>query len=167
MKKALLTGLVVFMTMGSFCLPCKAAGFSEIGEYGRPFVYVTEDTEEQIQEEIYLGELELLAQLVEAEAGNQPFEGKCLVADTVLNRVESDIFPDSITDVIYQKGQFSTTWNGALEKAAWTVSDEDFRAVMYEVELHGNKDVLYFNNNKNVSGKGEIFKVGGHYFRNG
>ena len=53
-----------------------AAGYSEVGEYGRPFVLVTEDTQEQIQEEIRLGDMELVAQLVEAEAGNQSFEGK-------------------------------------------------------------------------------------------
>lgn len=40
-----------------------------------------------------------LAQLVEAEAGTQGFYGKQLVADVVLNRVDSDIFPDTIHGV--------------------------------------------------------------------
>lgn len=149
------------------CMPVKAAGLSEVGEYGRPFVYVTEDTDEQIQEEILLGELELLAQLVHAEAGNQSFEGKYLVAEVVLNRVESPDFPDSISEVIYQDGQFSVAHNGRLEKAAWDVDESDFEAVTYAVQLHEDKNVLYFNCNKNVGGKGELFKIGGHYFRNG
>ena len=148
-------------------LPVQAAGFSEVGQYGRPGVYITEDTDEQIEEEIYLGELELLAQLVHAEAGNQSFEGKYLVAEVVLNRVESPDFPDSITEVIYQDGQFSVTKNGAFEKAAWSVDESDFEAVTYAVELHENRDVLYFNNCSQVAGKGELFKVGGHWFRNG
>ena len=143
-----------------------AAGFSEVGQYGRPFVYVTEDTQEQIEDEIYLGELELLAQLVHAEAGNQPMEGKYLVAEVVLNRVESDEFPDTISEVIFQDGQFSVAHNGRLEKAAWTVDESDYEAVTYAVETHDNKDVLYFNNCSQVAGTGELFKVGGHWFRN-
>lgn len=150
-----------------YCPKVEAAGYSEIGQYGRPGVLVTEDTEEQIQEEIYLGELELLAQLVEAEAGNQSFEGKCLVVDVILNRVESPDFPDTISEVIFQPGQFSVIKNGAFEKAGWNMQESDYAAVMCETQLHQNKDVLYFNNCSTVAGKGYKFKVGGHWFRNG
>lgn len=165
MKKLLLSILAVGVF---FSAPIKteAAGYSEVGEYGRPFVLVTEDTEEQIQEEILLGEMEELAQLVQAEAGNQPFEGKCLVVDVVLNRVESPDYPDSIHDVIFQSGQFSVTSNGRFEKAAWTVTESDFAAVAYEIELHQNKEVMYFNNCKYVAGTGTPFKVGDHWFNN-
>lgn len=144
----------------------QASGYTEVGEYGRPFVIATEDSDEQIKEEIYLGELEVLAQLVEAEAGNQPFEGKCLVVDCILNRVESPEFPDTISEVIYQKDpiQFSTVYNGAFDKAAWNMKEDDYAAVMYEVELHGNKEFLYFNNSPDVSGSGTPVKVGGHWF---
>lgn len=167
MKKLLLAGALGLLSLASFSLPCKAAGYTEVGEFGRPFVVAMEDTDEQIEEEIKLGELELLAQLVEAEAGNQSFEGKCLVVDVVLNRVESDIFPDTISGVIYQDGQFSVAHNGRLERAGWHMQESDYAAVAYEMELHQNKDVLYFNNCPIVAGKGEKFKVGGHYFRNG
>lgn len=161
-------GLAVLAAGLLFCCPkVEAAGYSEVGQYGRPFVLVTEDTEEQIQEEIYLGELEMLAQLVEAEAGNQPFEGKCLVVDVILNRVESPDFPDSIEEVIFQKGQFSVITNGAYDKAGWNMQESDYAAVLCEMELHQNKDVLYFNNCSSVSGAGNKFKVGGHWFRNG
>lgn len=159
------------MLAGSFSIDASAAGYTEIGQYGRPgsLVYEMEDDEEQIAEEIYLGELELLAQLVEAEAGNQDFDGKCMVVDVVLNRVESPDFPNTIFEVIYQKNpiQFATVYNGAFDKAAWNMQESDYAAVMVETELHTNRDVLYFNNTKSVSGSGEIFKVGGHWFRNG
>lgn len=161
-------GGVAFVTSLFLCpITAHAAGFSEVGQYGRPFVYVTEDTEEQIQEEIRLGEMEVLAQLVEAEAGNQPFEGKCLVVDVILNRVESPDFPDTISDVIFAPGQFSVIKNGAFEKAAWNMQESDYAAVAVEMELHQNKDVLYFNNCSQVAGTGKKFKVGGHWFRNG
>lgn len=160
---------VAFATSLFLCcsLRVSAAGWREVGEYGRPFILVTEDTEEQIQEEIRLGEMEELAQLVQAEAGNQEFEGKCLVVDVILNRVESPDYPDNIHDVIFQTGQFSVTSNGAYEKAAWNMTESDFAAVACEMELHQNREVLYFNNCSKVAGKGTKFKVGGHWFRNG
>lgn len=161
-------GGVAFVTSLFLCpITARAAGFSEVGQYGRPFVYVTEDTEEQIQEEIRLGEMEVLAQLVEAEAGNQPFEGKCLVVDVILNRVESPDFPDTISEVIFAPGQFSVVKNGAFDKAAWNMQESDYAAVAVEMELHSNKDVLYFNNCSQVAGTGTKFRVGGHWFRNG
>ena len=161
-------GGVAFVTSLFLCpITAQAAGYSEIGQYGRPGCYVTEDTDEQIQEEIRLGELELLAQLVEAEAGNQCFEGKVLVAEVILNRVESPDFPDSISEVIFQDGQFSVARNGRLEKAGWNMQESDFEAVTYAVELHENREVMYFNCSTHVGGKGDLFKVGDHYFRNG
>lgn len=168
MKKALLGLLLEGICIGLFGFSSSAAGYSEIGEYGRPGCLVAE-TGEDIEEEIYYDELELLAQLVEAEAGNQPFEGKCLVVDTILNRVESPDYPNTITEVIFQKNpiQFTTTVNGALEKAGYSMKEDDYSAVMYEVELHTNKEVMNFNNSPNVSGRGAKFKVGGHWFRNG
>ena len=167
MNKFIFGGAVLMSGLLFYCPKAEAAGFSEVGQYGRPFVYVTEDTEEQIQEEIRLGEMELLAQLVEAEAGNQPFEGKCLVVDVILNRVESPEFPDTISEVIFADGQFSVVKNGAFEKAAWNMQESDYAAVAVEMELHQNKDVLYFNNCSQVAGTGTKFKVGGHWFRNG
>lgn len=161
-------GVAVLVAGLLFCCPkVEAAGYSEVGQYGRPFVLVTEDTEEQIQEEIRLGEMELLAQLVEAEAGNQPFEGKCLVVDVILNRVESPDFPNSIEEVIFQDGQFSVVTNGAYDNAGWNMQESDYAAVQCEMELHRNKDVLYFNNCSVVSGTGNKFKVGNHWFREG
>lgn len=165
MKKVYLGAAVISAVLLFFDFKSLAAGYTEVGEYGRPFI-VTMDTPEQIEEEIRLGEMELLAQLVEAEAGNQPFEGKCLVVDCILNRVESPDFPNTITEVIYQKNpiQFSTAYNGALEKAGWNMKESDYAAVEVEMQLHGNKDFLYFNNSRSVSGSGTPVRVGGHWF---
>lgn len=162
--KKLFLGLAGLVLAGSFSINASAAGYIEVGEYGRPFIVATNDSDEQIDEEIRLGELEMLAQLVEAEAGNQDFEGKCLVVDCVLNRVESPEFPDTISEVIFQDGQFSVIKNGAFDKAAWNMKESDYAAVMVETQLHTNKEVLYFNNCKSVSGTGTPFKVGGHWF---
>ena len=60
------------------------------------------------------GEEYLLACLIQAEAGGEIYEGKLAVANVVLNRVQSSSFANSITDVIYQSGQFSVVNNGSL-----------------------------------------------------
>lgn len=125
---------------------------------------VQNPTPEEIALEELYGELELLAQLVQAEAGNQSLNGKRLVVDVVLNRVESDDFPDSITEVIYQDAQFSPVWNGRFEKAGWTVTEEDYYAVYMEYfGTRLNTGILYFNNSPETSGK-DTWQYGDHWF---
>ena len=60
-------------------------------------------------------EKELLAALIFCEAGNQPYEGQVAVGAVVMNRVNSGQFPDTITDVIYQSGQFTPAMTGWLD----------------------------------------------------
>ena len=102
-------------------------------------------TEEEIEEEIRFGEMELIAQLVMAEAGNQDLTGKRYVADVVLNRVDSDIFPDSVEEVIFQENQFSVINNGTFDEAGWTITEECYEAVKMEYEERLNYDILYFS----------------------
>ena len=122
------------------------------------------DTQEQINEEIYEGELQLLACLVYAEAGNQDMNGKKLVADVVLNRVDDPRFPGTITDVIYQPMQFSCVNDGGLDKAFFNVTDKCFTAVSEEVQNRANSEILYFT----AGGYGKYgvpdFQYGDHWF---
>ena len=48
-------------------------------------------------------ELDALLRIVEAEAGNEDEDGKLLVANVVLNRMDSELFPDTVTGVVLQK----------------------------------------------------------------
>lgn len=57
----------------------------------------------------------LLAALIQAEAGNQPYDGQLAVGAVVLNRVKSPRYPNSIREVIYAPGQFGPASNGSLE----------------------------------------------------
>jgi hypothetical protein len=50
----------------------------------------------------------LLAKLITAEAGDEPYDGQVAVGAVVLNRTRSGEFPTSIREVIYQPGQFSS-----------------------------------------------------------
>lgn len=58
----------------------------------------------------------LLAAVVQMEAGGQGYEGKLAVASVVMNRVNSSSYPNTITGVIYQKGQFPGAHNGTLDR---------------------------------------------------
>ena len=105
-------------------------------------------------------ELELMQRVVEAEAGNQGLMGKRLVAAVIYNRVESEKFPNSIYEVLTSPHQFSTVWNGAVDKAE--VSTETIFAVMLEVDNRSDSEILYFNNGA-CSGK-FAYKYKGHNF---
>lgn len=50
--------------------------------------------------------LDLLARVITHESGNQPLDGKIAVGNVILNRVNSPSFPDTVSDVIFEKNQF-------------------------------------------------------------
>ena len=50
---------------------------------------------------------ELLARLVQCEAGGEGDNGMRAVASVVMNRVRSPRFPNTVRDVVYAPGQFS------------------------------------------------------------
>ena len=76
-------------------------------------------------------DMEALLRIVEAEAGCEDEEGKLLVANVVLNRVNHKSFPDTVTEVILQKEngvtQFSPVANGRYYRVE--VSEETISAV--------------------------------------
>lgn len=61
---------------------------------------------------------ELLKKIAVSEAGNQGPDGMWLVMCVVMNRVESEDFPDTISEVIYQKSQFTSVQNGSFDKVS-------------------------------------------------
>lgn len=118
----------------------------------------------ELAEEQYCDDLQLLSCIVWAEAGNQDAHGKELVADVVLNRVDDPRFPDTIREVIFQKGQFSTVRNGALDKAYYNVTQECFDAVSNELLSRNDSEALFFcAGNYSVCGS-PLYKYGDHYF---
>lgn len=57
-------------------------------------------------------DLAMLAALVECEAGGESYEGQWAVASVVVNRVKSGSFPNTVSGVIYQSGQFTPVASG-------------------------------------------------------
>lgn len=119
-------------------------------------------TEEEIAEEEYWDSLELLAICVEAEAGNQGLDGKRMVADVILNRVDDPDWPDTIEEVISQPTHFSSYWDGGMDKVS--VSDETFQAVRMELENRSWPGIYYFTAGAYGKYGTPWKKVGDHYF---
>lgn len=85
----------------------------------------------------------LLVKIAMAEAEGEDVDGKALVILTVLNRVSSNEFPDTIYDVIYQPSQFSPVGSGRFD--AVEPSDECYQAL--NMVINGwdeSQGALYF-----------------------
>ncbi|MHA2960859.1 cell wall hydrolase [Priestia megaterium] len=110
---------------------------------------------------------DLLARLVQAEAKGEPYTGKVAVATVVLNRVDSDSFPNSIHDVVYQGTQFTPVQNGEINKAA---DAEAKKAVNEALAFRGQgKGSLFFFNPDKTSDqwlrqKQVTITIGNHVF---
>ena len=65
--------------------------------------------------QVTLDEQALLASIIFCEAGNQPYEGQVAVGAVIMNRVRSGVYPNSISEVIYQPGQFGPAMSGWLD----------------------------------------------------
>ena len=107
-------------------------------------------------------EKELLAALIFCEAGNQPYEGQVAVGAVVMNRVNSGQFPDTITDVIYQSGQFTPAMTGWLDSVLASDGYTDSAMQAASDALAGSNpigDCLYFS----TGGNG--YQLGDHFFR--
>lgn len=90
---------------------------------------------------------EALLRIVEAEAGGEDQNGKLLVANVVLNRVDSELFPDTVWEVVMQReqgvAQFSPTVDGRYQSVK--VSEDTVEAV--DRALYGeniSEGALYF-----------------------
>ena len=58
------------------------------------------------------GDLDMMAAIIECEAGGESYTGKVAVGAVVMNRVKSPLFPDTVAGVIYQSRQFSPVGSG-------------------------------------------------------
>lgn len=120
--------------------------------------------EEQIAEEDRMAQLEMLAIACFGEAGNQGAEGMRAVAGVILNRVESEKFPNTIEEVLRQKGQFSIMTDGGYERACWNVTQEAYDAVSMELADRKYTEALFFRTGHYHEGRTPLFKLNAHYF---
>ena len=114
-------------------------------------------------------EFEFMARVIQMEGNGSTdwsdFEDKVLIACVILNRVKSSSFPDTITGVLTQSGQFSTVSNGwcserYTDSSRWSVVIAQRRLANGEVP----DNLLYFNCQGYFSGFEPYCYQGGNYF---
>lgn len=111
------------------------------------------------------GDRYLLANLIYCEAGAEPYVGQVAVGSVVINRVLSSVYPDTVTGVIYQSGQFSPVASGRL---ALALAEGRANASCYQAAdevMKGTTNVgncVYFRTP--VDGINPKYRIGGHIF---
>lgn len=117
------------------------------------------EPEEDELDNLWADDRLLIARVVMAEAGNQPFVGKVAVAATILNR--SELRKMAIDEVVYEQNQYASPWVGTLDQ-------EVFDAVDFAVE---NRDLfprnMFFFKRYNFHRMGfaeDYVQIGAHYF---
>lgn len=103
----------------AFCRKVEAVNL----EYAMTADAVTEVPAIQLNASDY----ECLLKIVQSEAGICDQKGKILIANVVLNRMQSQYFPDTVEEVVYQENQFSPVENGSIDEVS--ISDETELAV--------------------------------------
>ena len=135
----------------------------EVIQHDEESIQSTEETEAQQTEEVKQALYEklsdndryLLAKIVQCEAGNKSVRTRELVALTVLNRVKSNKFPNTIYDVIFQHSgkvyQFSPIVDGAWKKKE--PESKDYEAVdnVLNTTYDYSEGSLYFEDCKNLN----------------
>ena len=116
----------------------------------------------EIDTDISDDDIELIALVTMAEAEGECEEGKRLVIDTILNRVDSISFPNTVYEVVYQPSQFSSMWNGRVNRCY--IDDNICQLVIEELHSRKNYDVIFFTADRYGNYGTPMFQIGNHYF---
>lgn len=107
-------------------------------------------------------DLQIMAAIIECEAGGEPYVGKIAVGSVVMNRVRSDKFPNTIIEVIHQKSQFTPVKSGRFAIVlARGANAECTRAAQEVLNGANNISALFFRMNNGMI-DGTI--IGNHVF---
>ena len=112
-------------------------------------VYLQEEVEQEQKEEIYTlytsltkEEIELIELTVQHEVGNFSKDYKKLIAAIIRNRLESDSFPNTISEVILAEGQFS---NGDYAGVNVDIETQEAVEEVFSMEESPHLATYYYN----------------------
>lgn len=154
---------------------CTALGIANVTASGQRIVDF-QTIEKEMAYQLEQEEVNVLLRIVEAEAGGEDEDGRLLVANVVLNRMNNEKFPDTVSGVVYQRhngvSQFSPVASGRINRVE--ISEETEEAVERALEGEDiSQGALYFAARKYAdSGKMRwfdenltyLFEHGGHEF---
>lgn len=112
------------------------------------------------EKELYSQEdIDLMARVVMSEASTQSDDCKQAIASVILNRVRSDKYPNTVSEVVYSQSQFSVANNGQP-------TEDCYGAVYAAITYPGAfpSDMYWFRNSFYHSFAYEYCKIGNTYF---
>jgi len=117
----------------------------EEGEKSKIEPIIQEETKATGNEHRFNNEdLYFLAKVIMAEAEGEPYEGKIAVGSVIMNRLESNAFPNTLKKVVYQKKQFSCMWDGRFQRVE--PNEECYNAAREVLAGRRNTNALFFEN---------------------
>jgi hypothetical protein len=121
---------------------------------------VSSDTPEEDEAD---DQFELLCQIVMCEGGyTEPDDGLRAMADGVLNRMDSPLFPNTIAEVVYQKGQFEPVGSGRLW--SYVPTERVIQICAEEIQHRTYPTILYWRTGHYHAGTTPIAHIGHHYY---
>lgn len=124
----------------------------EVKEFDCVETQETETAERFTEKEKYM-----LAKIAMAEAEGCRIKAKELVIRTVLSRIESDMFPNTVEEVIFQKNQFTPISDGRWNKVE--PNEECWQALENVLSSSESKDILFFESCKGDSWHNKNLKL--------
>lgn len=124
----------------------------EVKEFNCVETQETETAERFTEKEKYM-----LAKIAMAEAEGCRIKAKELVIRTVLSRIESDMFPNTVEEVIFQKNQFTPISDGRWNKVE--PNEECWQALENVLSSSESKDILFFESCKGDSWHNKNLKL--------
>ncbi len=113
-------------------------------------------------------DINILAKAVHAEARGETYRGKVAVGAVIINRVYHPSFPNTIKEVVYQSGQFTSVENGQINLSP---NSDSYKAAYEAAEGNDpSRGSLYFYNpdkskNPDFFAKREkVIRIGNHVF---
>ena len=130
------------------------AGFNENVEVSNIKILSIVDKPPEFSEK----DIALIARVTMSEASTQSFEVQVAVAQTVINRVHSGDYGDTVSDVVYSPSQFSTADNGDVSERVMLAVKEAIDNSPYP------DDMLYFRQWYYHEWANDYKKIGDLYF---
>lgn len=94
---------------------------------------------------ISLEEFEAICRVVMNEAGGESYKCQVAVAETIINRINSDKFPDTLMEVLNQPYQFSHNENGKITDSVREAVAQSLEYQIFDTDMVYFREDYYFS----------------------
>lgn len=102
-------------------------------------------------------DIALIARVTMSESSTQSFDVQVAVAQTVINRVHSGNFGDTVSDVVYADGQYSTADNGEPSTQIYDAVNEAITNMPYPYDMYYFRQWHYHKWAKDYKQLGDLY----------